>query len=231
MALVDGGDLVARAIKQEGVDTIFTLCGGHVQAIYDSCIDENIRIIDVRHEQVAGHAAEGWSRATRKCGVAVVTAGPGVTDATRPSPTPGTTSRPMLIIGGRSPLARFEMGALQDMDHTELLTPDHQVRQVRAPDRAHPGVHRHGLPRRADRARRARRSSRSRPTSSSARSKRTPSYFPEAYRPTGHGLPRPEASSSRPPTPCARPSGPSSWAARRSTGRRRTKSCAASSSC
>ncbi|MCI0832101.1 MAG: thiamine pyrophosphate-binding protein, partial [Chloroflexi bacterium] len=69
MALVDGGDLVARAIKQEGVDTIFTLCGGHVQAIYDSCIDEKIKVIDVRHEQVAGHAAEGWSRATRKCGV------------------------------------------------------------------------------------------------------------------------------------------------------------------
>src|SRR3989304_253660 len=76
MALVDGGDLVARAIKQEGVDTIFTLCGGHVQAIYDSCLDEAIRVIDVRHEQVAGHAAEGWSRATRRCGGAVVTAGP-----------------------------------------------------------------------------------------------------------------------------------------------------------
>ena len=80
MAMVDGGDLVARAIKLEGVDTIFTLCGGHVQAIYDSCLDENIRVIDVRHEQVAGHAAEGWSRATRRCGVGVVTAGPGVTD-------------------------------------------------------------------------------------------------------------------------------------------------------
>lgn len=123
MALVDGGDLVARAIKQEGVDTIFTLCGGHVQAIYDSCIDENIRIIDVRHEQVAGHAAEGWSRATRKCGVAVVTAGPGVTDATTAIANAWHNKSPMLIIGGRSPLARFEMGALQDMDHTELLRP------------------------------------------------------------------------------------------------------------
>lgn len=123
MALVDGGDLVARAIKQEGVDTIFTLCGGHVQAIYDSCIDENIRIIDVRHEQVAGHAAEGWSRATRKCGVGVVTAGPGVTDATTAIANAWHNKSPMLIIGGRSPLARFEMGALQDMDHTELLRP------------------------------------------------------------------------------------------------------------
>jgi acetolactate synthase-1/2/3 large subunit len=123
MALVDGGDLVARAIKQEGVDTIFTLCGGHVQAIYDSCIDEDIRMIDVRHEQVAGHAAEGWSRATRKCGVGVVTAGPGVTDCVTAIANAWHNKSPMLIIGGRSPLARFEMGALQDMDHTELLRP------------------------------------------------------------------------------------------------------------
>ena len=70
MALVDGGDLVARAIKLEGVDTIFTLCGGHVQAIYDACLDEEIKVIDVRHEQVAGHAAEGWSPAPRRRGLA-----------------------------------------------------------------------------------------------------------------------------------------------------------------
>src|SRR3989304_20938 len=112
MALVDGGDLVARAIKQEGVDTIFTLCGGHVQAIYDSCLDEAIRVIDVRHEQVAGHAAEGWSRATRRCGVAgCVTA---IANAYQ-------NRSPMLVIGGRSPLARFEMGALQDMNQVDLL--------------------------------------------------------------------------------------------------------------
>jgi acetolactate synthase-1/2/3 large subunit len=123
MALVDGGDLVVRAIKQEGVDTIFTLCGGHVQAIYDSCIDENVRVIDVRHEQVAGHAAEGWSRATRRCGVAVVTAGPGVTDCVTAIANAWHNKSPMLVIGGRSPLARFEMGALQDMDHTEMLRP------------------------------------------------------------------------------------------------------------
>ena len=123
MALVDGGDLVARAIKQEGVDTIFTLCGGHVQAIYDACIDEDIRIIDTRHEQVTGHAAEGWSRATRRCGVGVVTAGPGVTDCVTAIANAWHNKSPMLIIGGRSPLARFEMGALQDMDHTEMLKP------------------------------------------------------------------------------------------------------------
>jgi acetolactate synthase-1/2/3 large subunit len=123
MALVDGGDLVARCLKREGVDVIFTLCGGHVQAIYDACIDENIRVIDVRHEQAAGHAAEGWSRATRKCGVAVVTAGPGVTDVVTAVANAYQNRSPMLVIGGRSPLADFEKGALQEMDQVELLRP------------------------------------------------------------------------------------------------------------
>ncbi|MEE8370307.1 MAG: thiamine pyrophosphate-binding protein, partial [Dehalococcoidia bacterium] len=123
MALVDGGDLVVRAIKQEGVDTIFTLCGGHVQAVYNACLDENVRIIDVRHEQVAGHAAEGWSRATRGCGVAVVTAGPGVTDVVTAIANAYQNRSPMLVIGGHSPLSHFEMGALQEMDQVELVRP------------------------------------------------------------------------------------------------------------
>ncbi|MCH8921006.1 MAG: hypothetical protein IIA23_09955, partial [Chloroflexi bacterium] len=123
MALVDGGDLVARAIKLEGVDTIFTLCGGHVQAIYDACLDEEIKVIDVRHEQVAGHAAEGWSRATRRCGVAVVTAGPGVTDCVTAIANAYQNRSPLLVIAGRSPLMRFEMGALQEMDQVELVRP------------------------------------------------------------------------------------------------------------
>jgi len=123
MALIDGGDLVARCLKQEGVDVIFTLCGGHVQAIYDACIDENIKVIDVRHEQAAGHAAEGWSRATRKCGVAVVTAGPGVTDIVTAVANAYQNRSPMLVIGGRSPLAEFERGALQEMDQVEFLRP------------------------------------------------------------------------------------------------------------
>jgi acetolactate synthase-1/2/3 large subunit len=123
MAMVDGGDLVARCLKREGVDVIFTLCGGHVQAIYDACIDENIKVIDVRHEQAAGHAAEGWSRATRKCGVAVVTAGPGVTDVVTAVANAYQNRSPMLVIGGRSPLADFEKGALQEMDQVEFLRP------------------------------------------------------------------------------------------------------------
>src|SRR5258706_14492590 len=59
MALVHGGRLVARALARHGTTHLFTLCGGHIQAIYDGCLDENIRVIDVRHEQTAGHAADG----------------------------------------------------------------------------------------------------------------------------------------------------------------------------
>jgi acetolactate synthase-1/2/3 large subunit len=62
--VISGGHLVAKALKNEGVDTIFTLCGGHIIDIYDGCVDEGIRIIDVHHEQVAAHAADGYTRQT-----------------------------------------------------------------------------------------------------------------------------------------------------------------------
>src|ERR1700683_3535823 len=67
-AVISGGHLVAKALKNEGVDTIFTLCGGHIIDIYDGCIDEGIRIIDVRHEQVAAHVSDGYSREAEKPG-------------------------------------------------------------------------------------------------------------------------------------------------------------------
>ena len=75
--VISGGHLVAKALKNEGVDVIWTLCGGHIIDIYDGCIDEGIKIIDVRHEQVAAHAADGYSRQSGKIGCVVTTAGPG----------------------------------------------------------------------------------------------------------------------------------------------------------
>ncbi len=124
MAQIDGGDLVARMLKAEGIDTIFTLSGGHVQNIYDGCLDEGIRVIDTRHEQVAGHAAEGYSRLTRKCGVAVVTAGPGVTDVVTAVATAYQNASPMLVIGGAAPLSTSLMGALQEIPGTvEMMRP------------------------------------------------------------------------------------------------------------
>lgn len=61
---ISGGHLVAKALKAEGIDTIFTLCGGHIIGIYDGCVDEGISVVDVRHEQVAAHAADGDARVT-----------------------------------------------------------------------------------------------------------------------------------------------------------------------
>ncbi len=76
-----GGKLAAKALKEAGVEVIFTLSGGHIMPLYDGCIDEGIKIVDVRHEQAAVHAADSWARCNPgKIGVAAITAGPGVTD-------------------------------------------------------------------------------------------------------------------------------------------------------
>jgi len=81
MESLPGGRLVARMLKKEGVGTVFTLSGLHVAPIYAGCVDEGVRIVDTRHEQAAAHAADAWARLTRGVGVAIVTAGPGITDA------------------------------------------------------------------------------------------------------------------------------------------------------
>src|SRR3954467_14009126 len=75
-----GGRLVARRLKAHGVSKLFTLSGGHLFSIYDGCREEGIDIVDVRHEQTAVFAAEGWAKVTRTPGVAALTAGPGVTN-------------------------------------------------------------------------------------------------------------------------------------------------------
>jgi len=118
---VHGGALVAQSLAKEGVSHVFTLCGGHVQHIYDGCLDEGIRVVDFRHEQSAGHAAEGWARATGRPGVAVVTAGPGVTDAVTAAANAMRGGVPMLLIGGQGPRFFSGMGSLQEMDHVSLL--------------------------------------------------------------------------------------------------------------
>jgi acetolactate synthase-1/2/3 large subunit len=123
MAQIDGGDLVARTLKQEGIECIFTLCGGHVMNIYNGCLDQGIRVVDVRHEQAAGHAAEGWSRITRRPGVAVVTAGPGVTDVLTAVANAYQNRSPLVLIGGAAPLTQSQMGGLQEMEQVDLMKP------------------------------------------------------------------------------------------------------------
>ncbi len=121
MPHVHGGALVANALAAEGVSHVFTLCGGHIQHIYDGCLDRGIRVVDVRHEQTAGHAAEGWARVTGRPGVALVTAGPGVTDAVTAAANAQRGGAPMILIGGQGPRFFSGMGSLQEMDHVTLL--------------------------------------------------------------------------------------------------------------
>jgi acetolactate synthase-1/2/3 large subunit len=123
MAKLHGGQIVARALANEGVEFVFTLCGGHVMSIYDGCLDHGIRVIDVRHEQTAAHAADGWGRVTGRPGVAIVTAGPGLTDAVTGVATAHRAKAPMVIIGGQAPRGYQDMGGLQDMNHVELMRP------------------------------------------------------------------------------------------------------------
>jgi thiamine pyrophosphate-dependent acetolactate synthase large subunit-like protein len=123
VARISGGHLVAKALKNEGVDVIFTLCGGHIIDIYDGCLDEGIKLVDVRHEQVAAHAADGYARVTGRPGCAVVTAGPGTTDAITGIANAFRAESPMLLIGGQGALSQHKMGSLQDLPHVDILRP------------------------------------------------------------------------------------------------------------
>jgi acetolactate synthase-1/2/3 large subunit len=121
VAEINGGRLVARMLKQEGVEYLFALSGGHIDPIFQGCLDEGIRVIDVRHEQVAVFMAEGWAWVTGKPGVAAVTAGPGITNAVTGLWNALGKASPIVVFGGRSPMREFEWGSLQDMDSLSLV--------------------------------------------------------------------------------------------------------------
>lgn len=118
-----GGRLIARRLKAHGVEVIFTLSGGHIFSIYDGCREEGIRIVDVRHEQAAAFAAEGWAKVTRTPGVAVLTAGPGVTNGMSAMGSALMNHSPMVVLGGRAPAMRWGMGSLQEIDHVPFVAP------------------------------------------------------------------------------------------------------------
>src|SRR5262245_27288085 len=121
MDFVHGGTLAARALHEAGVDTVFTLSGGHIFPLYDGCVAAGIRLIDTRHEQTAGFAAEGWAKVTRRPGVAALTAGPGITNGMSAITSAFFCGSPMVVIGGRAPAARWGAGSLQEVDHVPLV--------------------------------------------------------------------------------------------------------------
>jgi len=118
-----GGRLVAKVLKSRGVTHLFTLSGGHLFSIYDGCREEGIEIVDVRHEQTAAFAAEGFAKATRRVGVAALTAGPGVTNGLSAIAGAQANCSPVCVLGGRAPELRWGSGSLQEIDHLPFVAP------------------------------------------------------------------------------------------------------------
>ena len=120
---VHGGRLVARALRSRGVSKLFSLSGGHLFSIYDGCKEEDIEVVDTRHEQSAAFAAIGWAKATREPGVCALTAGCGVTNGMSAIASADADGVPLVTLGGRAPEMRWGMGSLQEIDHLLFVEP------------------------------------------------------------------------------------------------------------
>ena len=140
-----GGRLVAKRLRAHGVSKLFTLSGGHLFSIYDGCRDEGIDIVDVRHEQSAAFAAEGWAKATRSPGVCALTAGPGVTNGMSAMASALQNASPMLVLGGRAPAFRWGQGSLQEIDHIPFVGPVTKLARTAASTAEIPGLVDEGL--------------------------------------------------------------------------------------
>ena len=127
-------DLVARLLKERGVERVFALCGGHIMPIWMRLDAHGIRIIDVRDERAAVHMAQAHAEVTGELGVALVTAGPGVTNAMTGIANAHVSRAPVLVIAGTNPRPQENRGGLQDLDHTHLVrTITRYARTVREP--------------------------------------------------------------------------------------------------
>jgi thiamine pyrophosphate-dependent acetolactate synthase large subunit-like protein len=118
-----GGDLALAALRTFGVTEMFTLSGGHVFPLYDAAHRTGFPIYDVRHEQSAVFAAEAVAKLQRRPGLAVLTAGPGVTNGISAVTSAYFNASPVLVLGGRAPAFRWGAGSLQEIDHVPLVAP------------------------------------------------------------------------------------------------------------
>jgi acetolactate synthase-1/2/3 large subunit len=136
MATVTGGELLVRTLRKAGVETIFGLHGAHLESIFQSCLDHRIPILDVRHEVAAGHAAEGYARAGRRLGVAMVTAGPGFTNVISSIANAYLDRTPVLYLAGSAATRDAETNTLQaGIDQAAIARPitkwSHRIADVR----------------------------------------------------------------------------------------------------
>ncbi|TVP56231.1 MAG: thiamine pyrophosphate-binding protein, partial [Halomonadaceae bacterium] len=116
-----GGVIVARHLQQAGATHLFTLCGGHISPILVEAVNHGLTVVDVRHEAAAVFAADAHCRLTGRPGVAVVTAGPGVTNAITAVKNAQMAQSPVIIIGGAAPTLLRNRGALQDINQLALM--------------------------------------------------------------------------------------------------------------
>jgi acetolactate synthase-1/2/3 large subunit len=119
------GELAVAVARAHGVDTMFTLSGAHVFPMYDGAVkaDPPMRLLDVRHEQTAAFAAEATGKLTRVPGLAVLTAGPGVTNGLSAIAQAQFAGSPMVVVGGRAPANRWGSGSLQELDQPPIIAP------------------------------------------------------------------------------------------------------------
>jgi acetolactate synthase-1/2/3 large subunit len=123
MATKTGGQLAAEALVEKGIEYVFTLSGGHITPIYQHLEDSPVTLFDTRHEQAAVFMAEAWGRLTRKPGIAMVTAGPGFTNALSPIANANMANSPLLLISGAVGIESIEKLDLQDMRQLPVIEP------------------------------------------------------------------------------------------------------------
>src|SRR6478736_4719354 len=119
------GELAVAVARAHGVETMFTLSGAHVFPMYDGAVkaEPPMRLLDVRHEQTAAFAAEATGKLTRRPGLAVLTAGPGVTNGISAIAQAQFAGSPMVVVGGRAPQNRWGSGSLQELDQPPIVAP------------------------------------------------------------------------------------------------------------
>lgn len=116
------GQQALHVLGRFGVDTMFTLNGGHIWPFYEAARDQGWRVVDTRHEQTATFAAEAYAKLTRRPGVAALTAGPGITNGVSAITTAHFNGSPLVVLGGRAPAARWGAGSLQELDHVPIVS-------------------------------------------------------------------------------------------------------------
>ncbi|MEM8619992.1 MAG: acetolactate synthase [Actinomycetota bacterium] len=123
MGRVEGhaGEQAVAAMAAFGTDVMFTLNGGHIWPLYDAARNQDMRVVDTRHEQSATFAAEAYAKLTRQPGFAALTAGPGITNGVSAITSAKFNGAPLVVLGGRAPQGRWGSGSLQELDHVPIV--------------------------------------------------------------------------------------------------------------